>query len=137
MVREGELCVSLEPTIDKLRRSDGRYQYQQVVIQSLIQEFGTQIAVICQVPPRARFQLNNGNIPFPRIPLHHIYTARPGEIRPLGQCVHLGYVSDFLVIRGVPEYSIIRRDYRYQWQPNSSIVDTFITQITDRTYNQE
>ena len=137
MERGGELFISLEPTIDELRRSGGRYQYQQVVIQSLIQEFGTQIAVICQVPPRARFQLNNGNIPFPRIPLHHIYPARPGEIRLLGQCVHLGYISDFLVIRGVPEYSNIRREYRYQWQPNSSVTDTFITQITDQTYNQE
>ena len=130
MAREGELFVSLEPTIEESRRSGGRYQYQQVVVD------GTEIRVICQTPPRARFQLNNGNIPFPRIPLHHIYPARPGEIRPLGQCVHLGYVSDFLVIRGVPEYSIIS-DYRYQWQPNSSIVDTFITQITDQTYNQE
>ena len=137
MVREGELCVSLEPTIEESCRSGGRYQYQQVVVDSLIQEIGTDIRVICQTPPRTRFQLNNGDIPFPRIPLYHIYPARPGEIRPLGQCVHLGYVSDFLVIRGVPEYSIVRHDYCYQWQPNSSIVDTFITQITDQTYNQE
>ena len=132
MAREEELFVSLEPTIEESRRSGGRYQYQQVIVDSLIQEFGTEIRVICQTPPRARFQLNNGNIPFPRIPLHHIYPTRPGEIRPLGQCGHLGYVSDFLVIRGVPEYLIIRRDYRYQWQPNSSDVDTFITQITDQ-----
>jgi hypothetical protein len=116
MERGGELCISLEPTIDKLRRSGGRYQYQQVVVESLIQEFGTQIGVIVQIPPRARFQLNNGNILFLRIPLHHIYTARPGEIQPLGQCVHLGYIHDFFVIRGVPEYSTIRRGYRYQWQ---------------------
>ena len=136
MERGGELFISLEPTIDELRRSGGRYQYQQVVVESLIQEFGTQIIVICQVPARARFQLNNGNIPFPRIPLHHIYPARPGEIRPLGQCVHLGYISDFFVIRGVPEYSSIRREYCYQWQPNSSAIDTFITQITDQTYSQ-
>ena len=95
---EGELFVSLEPTIDKLRRSDGRYQYQQVVVESLIQEFGTEIGVICQIPPRAHFQLNNGYIPFPRIPLPHIYPVRPGEIRPLGQCVYLGYISDFFVI---------------------------------------
>jgi hypothetical protein len=137
MAREVELFVSLEPTIEELSRSGGRYQYQQVVVDSLIQEFGTEIRVICQTPPRARFQLNNGYIPFPRIPLHHIYPARPGELRPLRQCVHLGYISNFLVIRGVPEYSIIRRDYRNQWQPNSSVVDTFITQITDQTYNQE
>ena len=134
----GELFVSLEPTIDELRRSGGRYQYQQVVVESLIQEFGTEIGVICQIPSHARFQLNNGNITFPRIPLHHIYLVRPGEIQPLGQCVHLGYISNFFVIQGVPEYSIIRREYRYQWQPNSSAIDTFITQITaDQTYSQE
>jgi hypothetical protein len=137
MAREGELFISLEPTIEESCRIGGRYQYQQVVVNSLIQEFGTEIRVICQTPPRARFQLNNGNIPFPRISLHHVYPARPGEIRPLGQCVHLGYVSDFLVIQGVPEHSIIMRDYRYQWQPNSSDIDIFITQITDQTYNQE
>ncbi len=137
MAREGELFISLEPTIEESRRSGGRYQYQQVVVDSLIQEFGTEIRVICHTPPCVCFQLNNGNIPFPRIPLHHIYPARPGEIRPLGQFVHLGYISDFLVIQGLPEYSIIRRDYRYQWQPKSSDVDTLITQITDQTYNQE
>jgi hypothetical protein len=135
---EGRRAVCFSgTTIEEAHRSGGHYQYQQVVVDSLIQEFGTEIRVICQTPPRARFQLNNGNIPFPRIPLHHIYPARPGELRPLRQCVHLGYISNFLVIRGVPEYSIIRRDYRNQWQPNSSVVDTFITQITDQTYNQE
>ena len=137
MGREGEQFVSLELTIEESRRSGGRYQYQQVVVESLIQEFGTEIRAICQTPPRAHFQLNNGNIPFPIIPLYHIYPARPGEIQPLGQCMHMGYVSDFLVIRGVPEYSIVRRNYRYQWQPNSRDVDNFITQITDQTYHQE
>jgi hypothetical protein len=62
MERGGELFISLEPTIEESRRSGGRYQYQQLVVESLIQEFGTQIIVICQVPARARFQLNNGNI---------------------------------------------------------------------------
>ena len=51
--------------------------------------------------------------------------------------MHLRYVSNFLVTRGVPEYSIVRRDYRYQWQPNSRVVDNLITQITDQTYHQE
>ena len=86
MAREGELFVSLEPTIEELRRSGGRYQYQQVVVSSLIQEFGTEVRVICQTPPLARFQLSNSNIPFPRIPLgggqHN--PAKPGEIDSLG-----------------------------------------------------
>ena len=133
MAREGELFVSLELTIEESRRNGGRYQYQQVVVNSLIQEFGTEVRVICQIPPRARFQFNNDNIPFPRIPLGLINRpAKPGEIRPLGQCMHLGYVSDFFIIRGVPEYSITRRDYRHQWQPNSRAVDSFITQITNQ-----
>jgi len=112
MAREGELFVSLEPTIEESSRSGGRYQYQQVVVESLIQEFGTEVRVLCQTPPCARFQLNNNNIPFPIIPLGLInQPAKPGEIRPLGQCMHLGYVSEFFVIRGVPECSIARRDY--------------------------
>jgi hypothetical protein len=45
--------------------------------------------VICQTPPHARFQLNNGNIPFPRIPLGGQHNpAKPGKIRVLGQCLH-------------------------------------------------
>jgi hypothetical protein len=89
MAREGELFVSLEPTIEEAHRSGGHYQYQQVVVDSLIQEFGTEIRVICQTPPRARFQLNNSNIPFPRI------SPRPGEIRPLalGQCCTWGTLA--------------------------------------------
>ena len=131
--REGELFVSLEPTIDELGRNGGRYEYQQMVVSILIQEFGTEVRVICQTPPLARFQLNNSNIPFPRIPLGGQHTpAKPGEIRLLGQCLHLGYISDFFIIRGVPEYSIARREYRHQWQRNSIAVDDFIVQITEK-----
>jgi hypothetical protein len=57
MAREGELFVSLEPTVEESRRNGGRYQYQQVVVNSLIQEFGTEVRVICQTPPHARFQI--------------------------------------------------------------------------------
>ncbi len=81
MAREGELFVSLEPTIEESRRRGGRYQYQQVVVNSLIQEFGTKVRVICQTPPRARFQLNSDKIIFPRIPLVLINRpAKPGEM---------------------------------------------------------
>ena len=81
MAREGKFFVSLELTIEESRRSGGRYQYQQVAASSLIQEFGTEVRVICQTPSRARFQLNNNNIPFPRIRLGLInQPAKPGEI---------------------------------------------------------
>ncbi len=120
MAREGELFVSLEPTIDELGRNGGRCEYQQMVVSSLIQEFGTEVRVICQTPPLARFQLNNSNIPFPRIPLGGQHS------------LHLGYISNFFIIRGVPEYSITRREYRHQWQLNSRAVDDFIVQITEK-----
>ncbi len=133
MAREGELFVSLEPTIEELRRSGGRYQYQQVVVSSLNQEFGTEVRVICQTPPLYRFQLNKGNIPFPRIPQGGQHNpAKPGKIRLLGQCLHLGYISDFFIIQGVPKYSISRREYCHQWQLNSRAVDDFIDQITEQ-----
>ena len=83
---------------------------------------GLRFMVICQTPPLARFQLNNSNIPFPRIPLGGQHTpAKPGEIRLLGQCLHLGYIRDFFIIRGVPEYSITRREYCHQWQLNQEL----------------
>ena len=37
---QGELFVSLEPTIEESRSCGGRYQYQQIVIRSIIEEFG-------------------------------------------------------------------------------------------------
>jgi hypothetical protein len=51
MAREGELFVSLKLTIEESRRNGGCYQYQQVVVNSLIQEFGTEVRVIFQIPP--------------------------------------------------------------------------------------
>ncbi len=133
MAREGELFFSLEQTIEELRRSGGRYQYQQVVIGSLIQKFGTEVRVICQTPPLARFQLNSSNIPFPRIPLGGQHNpAKLCKIQLRDQCLHLGYISNFFIIRGVSEYSITRREYCHQWQLNSRAVDDFIVQITEQ-----
>ena len=124
----GNLFVSLEPTIKEVRNSGGRYGYQQGVINSLIQEFGIEAVVIVQIPQRARFQINlartkPGQKVQPGCP--------PGEIRNLGQCMHLGYTSKFLILRGVPEYSTTERDYRNQWQLPSSSIDDFIAQITN------
>jgi hypothetical protein len=138
MAREGELFVSLEPTIEESRMSGGQYQYHQVVVSSVIQEFGTEVRVIYQTPPHARFQLNNSNIPFPRIPLGGQHNpAKLGEIRLLGQCLHLGYISNFFIIRGVPKYSITMREYRHQWQLNSRAVNDFIVQITNQGVGED
>jgi hypothetical protein len=138
MARQGdnptrELFVLLALTIEESRSSGGQYQYQQVVVHDLIEEFGLETVAIIQIPPRARFQLNKRSIPFPRIPTGLIdRLVLPGETRPLGQCVHLGYVSDFLIIRGVPQYTAFERKYRHQWQQDSSLVENFLAQITNR-----
>jgi hypothetical protein len=133
--RLGELFVSLEPTTEESQRSRGRYQYQQVVINSLIQEFGIKVTVIVQIPPRARFQINRASSQSGEIQPG----CPPGEIRPLGLCMHLGYVSDFIIIRGVPEYSTAECNYRHQWQLPSRTVDKFITQLINQGegYHQE
>jgi hypothetical protein len=98
---QGELFVSLEPTIEELRSCGGRYQSQQIVIQSIIEEFGFDREAIVQIPPRACFQINSGTPPFLRTGPDN-QPAAPGETLPLGHCIHLGYVSNFLIIRGVP-----------------------------------
>jgi hypothetical protein len=130
----GDLFVSLAPTIAEARRWGGRYQYQQGVVSNLIEEFGLEINVLVQRPPRARFQLNSGTTPFPRLRTSpDIGPAQAGESRPLGLCLHLGYVSDFLIVRGVHQYltgPYDHREYRHQWTESSSVMATFEASIT-------
>jgi hypothetical protein len=129
----GELFVSLIPTRSELRTSGSREQYQRLVVFNIIKEFGFDIEVIVQVPPLARFEINRGNSLFPRVIGPERCPAQPGERRFIRGCIHLGYVSDFLILRGVPQYSIrtINRQYRHQWQQPSNIVATFVASITD------
>ncbi len=47
----GDLFVSLMPTIEEARICGGRYQYQQVVISNLIEEFGFEINILVSLPP--------------------------------------------------------------------------------------
>jgi hypothetical protein len=130
------LFVSLAPTIEEARICGGRYQYQQVVISNLIEELGFEINILVSLPPRAWFQLNSGAIPFPREGT--IPNARPalaGESRPLGLCLHLGYVSDFLIVRGVPQYPpgpYAERKYPHQWTESNSVVASFEAYITSQ-----
>ncbi len=51
----GDLFVSLTPMIAEAREWGGHYQYQQVVISNLIEEFGFEINVLIQLPPRTHF----------------------------------------------------------------------------------
>jgi len=155
--RLGELFVSLEPTNEEKRRAGGRYLYQQLVINDLIQNFGLEQEAIVQIPALARFQLNNRNtripegptsrrmqpggilpgeilLPYPRIPDGpNNRQTQPGEIRSLDHCFHLGYISDFLIIQGVAESCIVRQSqvkFRTQWQRHSINTDNFIAKIT-------
>ncbi len=125
-----ELFVSLEPTVEESRRSGGQYRYQQIVVNDLIEEFGLETEAIVQTLPLARFQLITGNVPFPRTGTI-VQPVQPGETQPLGQCIHLGYVSDFLIIRQVPQHSTFAREYCHQWQQESSLVENFLMQITN------
>jgi hypothetical protein len=130
----GDLFVSLVPTIAEACRWGGHRQYQQGVVRNLIEEFGLEINVLIQRPPPARFQLNSSTTPFPRlIPSPDIGPAQAGESCPLGLCLHLGYMGDFLIVRGVHQYltgPYVHREYRHQWTESSSVVATFEASIT-------
>jgi hypothetical protein len=129
----GDLFVSLAPMIAEARRWGRRYQYQQGVVRNLIKEFGLEINVLIQRPPRARFQLNSGTTPFPKLVTSlDVGPAQAGESRPLGLCLHLGYASDFLIVRGVHQYltgPYVHREYRHQWTESSNMVATFEASI--------
>jgi hypothetical protein len=106
----GELFVLLIPTQSKVRTCSSCKQNQQLIIFNIIKEFGFDIEVIVQVPRRVRSEINRGISIFPRIttgPEQH--PARAAESRRVSDCIHLGYLSDFLIIRGVPQYSTLHR----------------------------
>ncbi len=132
----GDLFVSLAPTIEEARICGRCYQYQQMVVSNLIEEFGFEINILVSLPPCARFQLNSGATLFPRegtIP--NAGPALAGESQPLGLCLHLGYVSDFLIIRGVPQYPTgpyVEREYCHQWTESNSVVASFEAYITSQ-----
>jgi hypothetical protein len=129
----GELFVLLVPTQSELRTSSSREQYQQLVIFNIIKEFGFDIEVIIQIPPLAHFQINRGNSISPRITTGpERRPVQPAERRRISKCVHLGYLSNFLIIRGVPQHSIrtVNREYCHQWQQPSNAVAMFVASIT-------
>ena len=123
----GKLFVSLEPTQEEMRRTGGsRAVYQQLILLNIIKEFGFD-------PPLARFEINRGINLFPRVTTEpERRPAEPGQRRPICECIELGFLSDFLIIRRVPEQprSGIEWEYQYRWQTNSSIIAQFEATIT-------
>jgi hypothetical protein len=101
----GELFVSLEPTQEEVQRIGGSCAiYQQLIILNIIEEFGFDIEVIVQVPPFARFEINRGINLFPRVTTGPEWQpAEAGQRRPIRECIELGFLSNFLIIRRVPE----------------------------------
>ena len=129
----GELFVSLIPTQSEVCTCGSRKQYQQLIIFNIIEEFGFDIEVIVQVPPRVRSEINRGVSIFPRIttgPERH--PARAAESQRISDCIHLGYLSDFLIIRGVPQYSTctVDQEYRHLWQQASNVAAMIVAMIT-------
>jgi hypothetical protein len=129
----GELFVSLIPTQSEVRTCGSCKQYQQLIIFNIIEEFGFDIEVIVQVPPRVRSKINRGISIFPKIttgPERH--PARAAESRRISKCIHLGYLSNFLIIRGVLHYSTctIDQEYCHLWQQASNVVAMIMATIT-------
>ena len=48
---QGELFFFLKPMIEESHSCGGWYQYQQIVIRSIIEEFGFDRGAIVQIPP--------------------------------------------------------------------------------------
>jgi hypothetical protein len=63
----GDLFFSLIPTQSEVRTCGSCKQYQQLIIFNIIEEFGFDIEVIVQVPPRVRSEINRGVSIFPKV----------------------------------------------------------------------
>jgi hypothetical protein len=104
----GELYASLQPTDNKIAVTGHRCEYQRFVIFKLIHEFGINTQVYVQ---------------------HETLTGAHGHVpivaRMLHQCMHLGYNSNFLIIKDTEEI-MTPQPCRYSWTDES----TFHTVIT-------
>ncbi len=129
---QGDLFISLEPTREEEQDWGGQYQYQVATIGYIIEEFGFDREVIVSIPTLVRLHLNINN----RMAPYHRTAPRvrentAGEILTLDYCLHLGYVTDFIIIWGVPQQSTFDREYHHQWQPTSDSVTTFVQHISN------
>jgi hypothetical protein len=111
----GKLFVSLKPTQEEVRRIGGSHAvYQQLIVLNIIEEFGFDIEVIIQVPSLARFEINRGINLFPRVTTGlERQPVEQGQWQPIRECIKLGFLINFLIIRRVPEQprSGIEREY--------------------------
>ncbi len=120
--QEGDLFICLELW-------GGRYKYQQVVISYIIEEFGFDQEAIVPIPSLARHQINSQTLPYSRRHPPSSMNSSPGEVLTLGHCIHLGYKTDFLIIRGMHQHSTFDRRYRHKWQQSSLTVINFVANI--------
>jgi hypothetical protein len=129
---QGDLFISLEPTREEEQDWGGRYQYQVATLGNIIEEFGFDREVIVSIPTLVRLHLtiNNGTTPYHRT-APRVRENTAGEILTLDYCLHLGYVTDFIIIRGVQQQSTFDRKFRHQWQPTSDSVTTFVQHINN------
>ena len=129
---QGDLFMSLKPTREEEQDWGGRYQYQVATLGNIIEEFGFNREVIVSIPTLVRLHLtiNNGTTPYHRM-APRVRENTAGEILTLDYCLHLGYVTDFIIIRGVQQQSMFDREFRHQWQPTSDSVTTFVQHINN------
>ena len=105
----GELFIHLRPNDEELKKYGTRHEYQRQIIFQLIEELGVETQVFIEPPiPRG--------------------TSGRNQILPkfLHQCVHLLYVSDFIIIPNTPEINSPRL-YRYNWTHESSLTTIVLT----------
>jgi hypothetical protein len=130
----GKLFVSLIPTKRELQLCNSHLQYQQIIVFNIIEEFGFDTIAIVQPTPQIFREISRGVSIFPRVrnPRASQGLATPAFPVPLSGCMSLGYTSDFLILRGVPQQPscTVEREYCYHWQQASDIVTRYTATIS-------
>ncbi len=130
----GKLFVSLIPTKRELQLCGSRLQYQQIIVFNIFKEFEFDTIAIVQPTPQILREISRGVSIFPRVrnPGPSQGLATPAFPVPLSRCMSLGYTSDFLILRGVPQQPscTVECKYCYRWQQASDIVARCITTIS-------
>ncbi len=105
----GELFISLCPNDGEVKKYGTHRKYQHQIIFQLIEESGFDTQVY--IEPTIR-------------------RAMPGRVqivqKYLHQCIHLLYLTDFIIIPNTPEITSPRL-YRHTWTKESSLTTIFLT----------